>query len=81
MCRYLLARKRNGAISYYYQRRVPADLIKHYGHPLIREHLKTKDPMEAARLVGLLAARDDSLWKTRRSGEAPTAPRDVKIAA
>jgi integrase len=79
MVRYLQIRKRDGAL--YYQRRVPADLIKHYGHPHIREHLKTKDLKEAAKRIGVLAARDDSLWKTWRSGEAPTAPKDIKIAA
>ena len=57
--------------SFYYQRRVPKGLERHYGgKALIRKSLKTKSPHIAAREARKLAAEQDTLWKHLRTPEA-----------
>ena len=52
---------------YQYDRRVPADLRKHYGVPFIVKSLGTKDATKATKLVLQRAAATDAFWKTLRS--------------
>jgi hypothetical protein len=55
-----LLRKPDGSL--YYQRRVPQDLIEHFGRSLIRESLRTRSLPEAAKKIKVLAKQHDSLW-------------------
>jgi integrase len=58
----------------YYSRRVPADMKKHHrGKTFIRQSLKTRDPIVAAREALKLAAGHDALWKLHRSPDAQEA--------
>ena len=53
--------------SFFYQRRIPSDLQKHYGQRThIRESLKTRDMAVAAKRIGALVRRDDALWLAMR---------------
>ena len=64
--RYLLSK----GDSLYYNRRIPEDLRSHYpkDRKFIRVNLHTQDPGKAAQLIPALAAKDDALWSSLRSG-------------
>lgn len=58
--------RRHSGLFYYY-RRIPKDLLGHYGKKQFRrESLKTTDERAAIKRVAALAARDDALWKSLR---------------
>lgn len=56
---------------FYYYRRIPKDLLGHYGKKQFRrESLKTTDERAAIKRVAALAARDDALWAALRTHAA-----------
>ena len=60
--RYLRRRGRR----WHYVRRVPVDLVAHYGDPLIRKKLKTSDLAEARLRRDKMEAADDAYWDDLR---------------
>ena len=59
---------------FYYYRRIPADLLGHYGRKPFRiQSLKTSDEREAIKRVAALASQDDSLWASLRKTQAQDA--------
>ena len=65
--RYLYRKPATGLL--YYHRRIPSDLVEHYGQELRRVSLKTRDEGVAARKIAQLAERDDAEWEALRSPE------------
>ncbi|WP_449410515.1 tyrosine-type recombinase/integrase [Methylobacterium komagatae] len=66
--RYVKTLKKGAPFSYY--RRIPRELRHHYqGKEYIRESLKTRDPVVAARKANELAKAHDTLWASLRSPE------------
>ena len=51
---------------WHYVRRVPVDLVAHYGDPLIRKKLKTSDLAEARLRRDKMEAADDAYWDDLR---------------
>lgn len=78
--RYLL----NKRGVFYYYRRVPDDLVRHYGKRFIRESLRTRSLSEAARKVRAKASRDDAVFsslRSRRGQDNGVAAREVREQA
>jgi hypothetical protein len=54
---------------YYFRQRVPADLIKHVGHPIEKVSLKTKNEREAKSKFLTIAAEHQARWDEMRKGK------------
>lgn len=76
MCEHLT---RRGA-RYYIRRRIPQDLVAHYGKQEITKALGTSDPKEAARRCRLEAVRLDLEWDAARAALAPASSHQLTAA-
>jgi integrase len=67
---------------YWYQRRIPRDVVSFFpcASGLIRKSLSTRDKSEAAYRASALAAQDESLWASLRSGQQETTPQVTDAA-
>lgn len=68
--------------TYYYQRKIPLDLIERYGGTqLIKVNLKTADLRQAAKQVGALNKQYESIWASLRSNHnlKPLSVREAAI--
>ena len=63
--RYLLARPE----GYYYQRKIPRDLQRHYDKSHLRFALGTKDAKEAIRVIQRLNSKHEADWRALRHEE------------
>jgi hypothetical protein len=67
--------------TYYYQRKIPLDLIERYGGTqLIKVNLKTSDLRQVAKQVSALNKQYESMWVSLRSNHT-LKPRSVNEAA
>src|SRR5687768_12771128 len=67
--------------SYYYQRKIPLDLLERYGGTrLIKVNLKTNDLKQVAKQVNALNKQYESIWVSLRANHNQK-PRSVREAA
>lgn len=68
--------------TYYYQRRIPKDLVDRYGGPVnVKVKLKTADPLKLAKQVTSLNKKYEATWSSLRNnlGVAPISIRQSAI--
>ncbi|MEM8958597.1 MAG: DUF6538 domain-containing protein [Pseudomonadota bacterium] len=73
-------RKQSGI--WYFRRRIPSDVLKHYPgrNGDIRFSLKTRDESEAASLANQHALGQDAQWTAIRTGQIADGPERVRAA-
>jgi hypothetical protein len=73
----LLQRRPNG--RYYYRRRIPNDLIEHYGRGVISKALGTAERREAESLARAMSVKHDEEFAARRAAllTAPHSPEEA----
>jgi hypothetical protein len=76
MARYLYQR----GDTFHFRLRVPKDLVDRYPLPVIRQSLKTKDPVEATRLAEQIFQRYRASFSAMR-GDSRLTPADTLRAA
>lgn len=59
--------------TYYYQRRIPKDLVDRYGGPVnVKVKLKTTDPLQLAKQVSSLDRKYEATWNALRNNPGVT---------
>ena len=51
---------------FYFSRRVPADLLRHYNYPRVVQGLRTASPQKARVQANIAAAKLDTYWSQIR---------------
>ncbi len=75
--------QKNGSDIWYFRRRIPEDLKKHYPSQKANDlvfSLQTKDGNKAASHAHKKALEQDALWESLRTGAVSDGPDVVKVA-
>ena len=81
MAKYIF--QKNGSELWYFRRRIPDDLRKHYpskNNGFLIFSLRTKDAKQAAKLAHRHASEQNALWKSLRTGSVLAGPEATKAA-